>query len=519
VIKYIEVWGYSLMDKRYKWILTGIIIIMCIVTSLFFVYSINKVSKIYINQTKENVIQLKRSFLKDTVNNLIREIDAERRLQEEYYETLVIKQENIVLEKVNLPENEFNSFLIRYFESASDADDWYLLIWDRITNSEVYDSKNLISNQWNGTGQLNTELLTYHQIDVGDQIILYGISKKYIEEKVKNRVAEKIHLSIFDEESYIWVNEIINYNGGDNYAIRRVHPNLPDTEGSYLSTSMTDIKGNYPYKEELDGVKKSGELFFTYYFKKLNSDIVSEKLTYAKLYKDYNWVIAMGVHLDDVQSYIQITQAEDKKLTQRLTTFLVIFFTFILIFGFNIIILVAKWHNLHTKRVMESQINQDALTKACSRRCGSGDLLRSFREFKVQGESPAIMLFDIDHFKQVNDNYGHESGDYVLKEVVKQIYQILRSSDKLIRWGGDEFIVIVYGLKKENSISFGQEIISAVSNTKINVNNEDIKVTISIGITYFDIEDMEYLDTIRRADKALYEAKAAGRNCARSIIN
>ncbi len=69
-----------------------------------------------------------------------------------------------------------------------------------------------------------------------------------------------------------------------------------------LSTDMTDVAGNLPYLTELEGVKRDGELFFVF-FQKKDSDIVSEKVTYAKLYRPYNWIIAMGVHLDDIEAY------------------------------------------------------------------------------------------------------------------------------------------------------------------------------------------------------------------------
>jgi len=112
---------------------------------------------------------------------------------------------------------------------------------------------------------------------------------------VKEEVAASIRNRRFSNESYIWINEVINYEGGDRYAIRRVHPNLPETEGTYLSTHAEDLAGNRPYEEELQGVKENGEHFFRYYFKKLNSEEIGEKITYAKLYKDFDWIITMGV--------------------------------------------------------------------------------------------------------------------------------------------------------------------------------------------------------------------------------
>lgn len=125
------------------------------------------------------------------------------------------------------------------------------------------------------------------------------------------RISQRIRDIRLIDDGYLWVNRIINDQGGDNYAIRQVHPNLPDTEGDWLSTNITDIKGNRPYEDELNGVKKSGEIFFEYYFKKLKTEKIAHKLTFAKLYKPWDWVVATGVYLDDVD---QLVQAETKKM-------------------------------------------------------------------------------------------------------------------------------------------------------------------------------------------------------------
>jgi len=89
--------------------------------------------------------------------------------------------------------------------------------------------------------------------------------------RFREEVAESIYSTNLPDDGYIWINEIIDFSGGDQYAIRFVHPNLPETEGEYLSTKTEDIKGNLPYLEELQGIKTSGEVFHNYYFKKMNS--------------------------------------------------------------------------------------------------------------------------------------------------------------------------------------------------------------------------------------------------------
>ncbi|NOU60932.1 ATP-binding protein [Marinifilum caeruleilacunae] len=148
---------------------------------------------------------------------------------------------------------------------------------------------------------IDRTILEIHQLEDYFSNLYTGDSLK---QKVQGHIINHIRKTILIDSGYIWVNEIIDYNGGDQYAIRLVHPNLPETEGQFLSTNTSDIKGNKPYLTELQGIKQDGELFFSYWFKEFKSNNVSQKLTYAKLYKKYDWIIATGIHLNDIDSII-----------------------------------------------------------------------------------------------------------------------------------------------------------------------------------------------------------------------
>ena len=132
-----------------------------------------------------------------------------------------------------------------------------------------------------------------------------------VDDIVKEEEKELIHQQNFTDESYIWVNEILDMNGGENYAIRRIHPNLTSTEGEYLSTMTQDIKGNYPNKTELDGIRENGEVVHQYYFKNLSDDRIVEKVSYAALYEPYNWIVGIGTPLEKV--YADIEYMSDKR--------------------------------------------------------------------------------------------------------------------------------------------------------------------------------------------------------------
>lgn len=120
----------------------------------------------------------------------------------------------------------------------------------------------------------------------------------------------------------------------------------------------------------------------------------------------------------------------------------------------------------------------------------------------------SILVFDIDHFKKINDKYGHDKGDYVLKTVADIVKITLRKSDYIIRWGGEEFLVILPETNLENAINVAEKI-------RFNIENYNFKnigkVTVSLGAT--EIKKGENFDhAFKRADEALYMAKNKGRN-------
>ena len=163
-----------------------------------------------------------------------------------------------------------------------------------------------------------------------------------------------------------------------------------------------------------------------------------------------------------------------------------------------------------------SEANTDPLTKAGSRRFGEEFLSTAFEVFQKGETSPAVLLFDIDSFKQVNDTYGHSVGDLIIRSVAEAVQMSVRSGDVLLRWGGDEFIGIFAGLSKENAMPFAQKLLNAVSGLRIEVGSDAIKPTISIGISFFHEEDRSFIDAINRADRALHQSKTEGRNRAQA---
>ena len=121
-----------------------------------------------------------------------------------------------------------------------------------------------------------------------------------------------------------------------------------------------------------------------------------------------------------------------------------------------------------------------------------------------------IIFFDIDHFKKVNDTYGHEVGDQVLKDVANAIRSSLRTGDTLARWGGEEMVASLLGASKEDALMKAEEIRKKVE-FLVFEKVDDLKVTISSGVATSD-EKLTLPELIKRSDEALYQAKNQGRN-------
>lgn len=153
---------------------------------------------------------------------------------------------------------------------------------------------------------------------------------------------------------------------------------------------------------------------------------------------------------------------------------------------------------------IEGKLVHDQLTKAFNRHKLDDMCIGGSCELDIKRAS--FLMIDIDFFKKINDTYGHETGDIVLQNLVKIIKSCTRKSDYIIRWGGEEFIIILPDCGEIKAKDIGEQIRVKVMDAKENMCN----ATVSIGITIYVGGD--YHDAIKKADEALYYAKEHGRN-------
>lgn len=161
---------------------------------------------------------------------------------------------------------------------------------------------------------------------------------------------------------------------------------------------------------------------------------------------------------------------------------------------------------------LEKQALIDPVTQIGNRRYAEIQVRRCLGELNRYGWPFSVFFMDIDHFKRVNDTYGHETGDRVLQTVARTIVKSIRSTDVLARWGGEEFVAIVPNCGPSEIELIGHKLRVLVEQSFIWKDSEVVGVTLSVGATTARLEDS--VDTIiTRADKLMYRSKANGRNC------
>lgn len=172
---------------------------------------------------------------------------------------------------------------------------------------------------------------------------------------------------------------------------------------------------------------------------------------------------------------------------------------------------------LHASRELFQMANYDALTDFLSR-AAFMDHLDRLNDIAIRHQSVyAIAWLDIDHFKAINDGHGHAAGDQVLVAFAQKVRSLLRKSDFIGRLGGDEFVAVLPSTTETDAIYVAENIRSALNDMRVNVKSHQIQLTVSIGLAVqLPATPLSLEDLLSKADKALYKAKHAGRNCVMS---
>jgi diguanylate cyclase (GGDEF)-like protein len=171
---------------------------------------------------------------------------------------------------------------------------------------------------------------------------------------------------------------------------------------------------------------------------------------------------------------------------------------------------------VEARESMRFQATHDLLTSLWNRGVISELLVREIGRSRRERNCTAVMMCDIDHFKSVNDSFGHAAGDDVLREVSRRLQTSVRSYDMVGRYGGEEFLVVLNKCDPASSVARAENLRSVIFSRPVQLPAGPLSVSISIGLALSnDFPKCDVEELLLQADKALYAAKAAGRNCVR----
>ena len=171
-------------------------------------------------------------------------------------------------------------------------------------------------------------------------------------------------------------------------------------------------------------------------------------------------------------------------------------------------------HELEVSKVaLAEQATTDSLTRLKNRRMFYSQSEQNLATCRRHGHDMSVLLLDIDHFKKVNDTYGHHSGDEVLVRIAQLLSGIARHGDTVARFGGEEFAVLLPETNRLGAAVMAQRIRAVIEKEEIIVEGRQIPVTVSIGVATLAAEEVESIDQLLNiADRRLYLAKNNGRN-------
>jgi len=350
------------------------------------------------------------------------------------------------------------------------------------------------------------------------------IYPKFIEQLVENTESEAIRagthmmrevINEYSEDRLSFSDDLVAYFEaiGEDFGLWKIK--VFDKSGvTVYSTSEDDI-GKLNENSYFHDIVASGKPYTKVVQKDtrslegqlVNSDVVE---TYVPMMKEGKFIGAFELYYN-----ITLQKSEMDELISQYSKLLYIL-TVILIASVAlaaIFFLKGLKERRRYERAMLEKVNTDPLTGVYNRRRFDEILHIEFERVMRYDLAIGLLILDIDHFKKVNDTYGHQAGDDVLIATAAKISESLRKSDLLGRYGGEEFIALLPETSRENALETAERLRRVIETNTVSYGNHIIKVTISVGVSYLHSEKGLTIERIiKNADDALYAAKERGRN-------
>jgi methyl-accepting chemotaxis protein len=307
------------------------------------------------------------------------------------------------------------------------------------------------------------------------------------ETKAQQMALAHLEAMEYPDSGYFWV------ISGDGVML--MHPYSRDLIGQ-SAIDLSDAKGE-PFVKKFLVTARSGGGYSSYDWPRPVGGESAPKIAYVVPFKPWNWVIGSGLYVDDLWA----------ESVRQISLGAVLIF---LLFSLNIGI------SLHLSRRFMREFRDNAIhddltnlfTRSHLHEVGSRMMYRA----NIEGSTPLAAIFlDLDHFKKINDDYGHKVGDTVLITVCDMIRKGLRPNELAFRYGGEELAILLHASEKD-SYNIAERIRTTIKKHEFRITGSKFNVTLSAGIAV-PRRDEALSDLLRRADQCMYKAKKSGRDC------
>lgn len=306
--------------------------------------------------------------------------------------------------------------------------------------------------------------------------------------KAKEYAINALSSATYGGNGYFWINS--------GQGILLMQPYTPERVG-INQINWTDVKGHHIFREFIEKAKRGGG-WVTYYWPKPDIEGDYPKISYVSYFEPWDWVLGTGVYLDDMNSNIFWAVFNASAIL------FAIFIVFIATSIFVVNYFVRQLKELALHDPLTDLYNKGVLNEMIP------TILKKQKRLKEQ--VLAVTFIDIDHFKKVNDTFGHDCGDKVLRTLAAVITDNTRPDDDCIRYGGEEFVIIGFYKDKTSALNAVERLKNEVSNAEFTSNDKKFTITISAGIAFHDSGEESFDATLKQADAMLYRSKEAGRN-------
>lgn len=445
----------------------------------------------------------------ETLKNMFKMLGARKSLKGKNIEILFYK-ENIFLPNIQaifIDHDSNSSFEELFFRYENENT---LLISDSYENKKQV-MINLLHKSAKIDFEINKANILNRNLNLSSNIILLGGSEIDVAKLYKSSQDELKK----QKDTILSLNQNIELKNKEielKEAEIAIQQNKINTQNSSIKSKENLIKKQELdlelKKKQLDNIFKNIELekeklklasietkLKEEQIQKLESAQKNQEETMLKTKKELD---ELFIKIDEQRNSILIHEKTIE--LQRLSmTVVSILLTIILFLGIN---------GIRQNRKLKNLSEIDPLSKLYNRRFSSNILNIEIKKFNRYKTPFSVILIDIDFFKKINDTFGHDKGDFVIKEISKIFTKNSRDSDICSRWGGEEFLIVASNTDLDKAFLFAENIRKSVENHDFNLNQ---KVTVSIGIATIK-ENQNQRELLKIADEALYKAKSSGRN-------